>query len=391
MHHVVERHEPSRKYHPIHKGEIVMLREGCAGDCDTCLATVKELKGPPASGTLAISSCVFSQSVAAVLASALQNPFRILRVAHTPNFSPPPRSVRCKHLQLYELNHFDFIDSVDTRLRSLDLRCFGSLMARAHYQLDGSRLTAFSNLKRLSLTRVGVSDGVEIASSMTQLQRLALHDVPVACFPAAASILLGCATLRTFSFSIYTEPTTSRIAFMHALAQATQLSAISALTFEVEDAYLEAALCSQLQFNSSLHKLAFYKGGHWPAPPIFEAAAKSSSLINIRVECNRGFDLDSTLQLFQSDTLQKIHLGSRSRFLTHETQTERLYTAILQHPAITSVSFPGLNRELFEGITALKKHNFDMYYLTLQRLLLYPPSSFRGDPLSIRRPAAMEN
>ena len=389
---MVERGASPREGWSTHKGRVTTIQYGCASACNTCFDAIAKLKESPTPQSLAILSCVFSPCVAAVAASVLRQSLYSLHIRNTPEFNPPSRSVRCARLLLEDdLGCFSFIDSVDTRLRTLDLRCFGNLMGSPHHQLDSSRLAPFSNLTSLSLTRVGVNDGVGIVSSMTQLESLALHDIPVASFPAAASILLECATLRIFGLSIYTKPTPSRIAFMRALAQATQLSVISAYTFEVEDAHLEAALCTQLQFNSSLYRLMFHKQGHCPAPPIFEAAAKSSSLINISLECDRGFDLDSVLQLFQSDTLQKIHLGSRSSFLTHETQTERLYTAILQHPAITSVSFPGLKQELFEGITALKKHNFDMYYLTLQRLLLYPPSSFRGDPMSLRRPTAMEN
>lgn len=163
----------------------------------------------------------------------------------------------------------------------------------------------------------------------------------------------------------------------------THLHALTISLFHSADSFIEEAVISQLQFNPSLRKLGFCKYGNFRAS-VFEAAATALSLVDLDLVFDSPSDPNAIFHLFQSANLQSIRLRGRDEFPT--TEKERLYNAILQYPAVVDIAIEGLDRALLAHIKTFKEHNLKMYPLTLQHLLLFPPASFRGNPLGVRRP-----
>lgn len=162
----------------------------------------------------------------------------------------------------------------------------------------------------------------------------------------------------------------------------TQLHTLDIVLFARHEICIEKAVIFQLKSNPSLRKLGFRTRGDLHSS-LFEAAANSLSLINLNLDFDSPHDPNAIFYLFQSANLQSIRLRGRDEFPT--TEKERLYNAILQHPAVVDVNFPDLDRAFLAHVKSFKEHNLRMYPLTLQHLLLYPPASFRGNPLGVRR------
>lgn len=374
-------------------GREASLCWGCRQDCESCCNVAKELD-PTGLDVLTLTDCVLSPSVATIITSAFQEPIPLLKISYSsidPTFSS---LVRCKNLQLTSENRFALLDKIHAGLRSLDLSYYP--FDRSHHPpftphlLDSARMLRFSDLKHLALCGVDFSDWGALSSTLTQLKSLKLRNSRGAQLQSLALALPRCANLREFSVSDVGPLGHSCGAFWNALAQATQLHALTiAAPLDQTDRHsIEEAVLSQLRLNSSLHFLS-YRIEHPLHSSVFDAVASSPSLGDLHLSFDSPSDPSAITRIFQSATLQSISLSSRIGLPVAEKTN--LYAAVIQHPASVDVNILNLDQTFLANIRRLKEHNMRIRCVTLQCILLHSSLSLEGDPLEFRRLAPAES